>query len=165
MLLGSQGMAAELGHVTIQPEGPMCSCGHRGHLEAIASGTAIARWTREQLHSGRVSSLADQPQVTAFTVAQAAHKGDELSLEAYERAGKTLGLAIVNFLHIFNPSLIIFGGGVSKSIDLLLPHINRMLEQEVFAPGYLDNLEITTAALGDDAGLLGALALAREAHR
>ncbi len=164
MLIGSKGMAAELGHVTILPEGPVCSCGHRGHLEAIASGTAIAHWVSQQLESGQSSSLEGQSNVTAYTIAQAAHKGDLLSLAAFQRAGETLGLAIVNFLHIFNPSLLIFGGGVSKSIDLLLPHIHKVMQAEVFAPGYLDNLEITRAALGDDAGLLGALALAREAH-
>lgn len=165
MLLGSQGMAAELGHMIIIPDGPVCSCGHLGHLEAISSGTAIAKWVREEIHKGKSSILSDEPEITAKAVAHAAKSGDPLSLKAFERAGTTLGMAIVNFLHIFNPSLIIFGGGVSKSIDLLLPHINQVLEREVFAPGYLDNLSIKTAALGDDAGLLGALALARESSQ
>lgn len=164
MLLGSKGMAAELGHVTILPDGPMCSCGHRGHLEAVASGTAIAKWVRGEIEAGQPSVLTGASEITAYAIAQAAHNGDPLSLAAFQRAGEVLGLAIVNFLHIFNPSLLIFGGGVSKSIDLLLPHIHKLMDTEAFAPGYLDNLEITTAALGDDAGLLGALALAREAH-
>jgi glucokinase len=164
MLLGSKGMAAELGHVIILPDGPMCSCGHRGHLEAVASGTSIARWVREEIEAGQPSILVGDAEISAYKVAKAAHQGDSLALAAFQRAGEILGLAIVNFLHIFNPSLLIFGGGVSKSIDLLLPHIHKVMQAEVFAPGYLDNLEITTAALGDDAGLLGALALARAAH-
>jgi len=162
MLLGARGMAAELGHVTIFPDGPVCSCGQRGHLEAISSGTAIAQWVWEETQKGQKSILAGNQKISAKKIAKAAEQGDPLALRAFERAGSTLGIAIVNFLHIFNPTLIILGGGVSKSIDLLLPHINLALENQVFAPGYLDNLEITTAILGDDAGLLGALALARE---
>jgi len=162
MLLGARGMAAELGHVTIYPDGPICSCGQPGHLEAISSGTAIAKWVRERVAGGKPSILASEETITARAVAQAARKGDALALAAFERAGQTLGIAIVNFLHIFNPTLIILGGGVSKSIDLLLPHINAALDKYIFAPGYLDNFKIVTAALGDDAGLLGALALARE---
>jgi glucokinase len=163
LLLGARGMAAELGHVTVVPGGPVCSCGQRGHLEAISSGTSIAKWVREELEKGKPSSLENRSAITARVIAEAAHQGDLLAIAAFERAGKTLGKAIVNYLHIFNPTLIIFGGGVSKSIDLLLPHINKALETEVFAPGYLDNLTLTTAALGDSAGLMGALALAREA--
>lgn len=161
LLLGARGMAAELGHITVVPNGPVCSCGKKGHLEAISSGTAIAKWVRSEIESGKKSLLSDSDHITAKSVADAARSGDMLSLEAFQRAGSTLGKAIVNFLHIFNPTLIIFGGGVSKSIDLLLPHINQALNTYVFAPGYLDDLSLTTAALGDDAGLLGALALAR----
>lgn len=161
MLLGSRGMAAELGHVTILPDGPVCSCGRRGHLEAVSSGTAIAKWICKEIKGGKESQLANEVEITAKMVAKAAKSGDTLSLAAFERAGITLGKAIVNYLHIFNPSIIIFGGGVSKSMDLLIPHIEQVLENEVFTPSYLDNLTLTTAALGDDAGLLGALALAR----
>ena len=100
--------------------------------------------------------------ITSKIVSEAANKGDPLSVKAFERAGKILGIAIVNFIHIFNPTCIIFGGGVSKSINLLIPQIVIALETDVFTPGYCDNLSLTTAALGDDAGLLGALVLARE---
>lgn len=163
LLLGARGMAAELGHVTVVPDGPLCSCGHRGHLESISSGTSIAKWVREEIRNGSMSILAGETEINARRVAEAAKSGDRLSLAAFERAGTTLGKAIANYLHIFNPSIIIFGGGVSKSIDLLLPHIHQALDTNVFAPGYLDDLTLTTAALGDDAGLLGALALARTA--
>jgi glucokinase len=164
LLLGNRGMAAELGHVTIVPDGPICSCGKRGHLEAFSSGTAIAKWVTEQLRNGRNSTIEVKGEITAQDVAIAANTGDPLALAAFERAGKILGIAIVNFLHIFNPARIIFGGGVSKSFDLLLPHINKALKKDVFAPGYLEGLTLTTVALGDDSGLLGALALAREAQ-
>ncbi len=162
MLLGAKGMAAELGHVTIYPNGPKCSCGQRGHLEAVASGTAIANWVKQEIEKGVPSSIPPGKKINAKNIAKAAEAGDALALSAFERAGKTFGIAIVNFLHIFNPTLIILGGGVSKSIDLLMPHIQVALNEQVFAPGYLDEFEIVMAQLGDDAGLLGALALARE---
>ncbi len=162
LLLGVRGMAAELGHVTILPGGPVCSCGKRGHLEAIASGTAIAKWTKEQIQQGSESILKSVKNIDAKKVAEAAYSKDPLALSAFARAGEALGIAIVNFLVIFNPSCIIFGGGVSKSIDLLLPHITLALETEIFEPSYCKDLTLKTAALGDDAGLLGALVLARE---
>jgi glucokinase len=161
LLLGARGMAAELGHVKIMPDGPICSCGKTGHLEAISSGTSIAKWTLDQIKNGKVSKLGDHKEITAKMVAEAAKAGDQLALHAFRRAGKALGLAIVNFLHIFNPTIIIFGGGVSKSIDLLLPYIETAMKIDAFSPGYTKDLVLTTAALGDDAGLLGALALAR----
>jgi glucokinase len=127
-------------------------------------GFFIAKWVTEQLRNGRNSTIEVKGEITAQDVAIAANTGDPLALAAFERAGKILGIAIVNFLHIFNPARIIFGGGVSKSFDLLLPHINKALKKDVFAPGYLEGLTLTTVALGDDSGLLGALALAREAQ-
>jgi glucokinase len=162
LLIGSRGMGAELGHITVVPGGSLCGCGHRGHLEAYSSGTAIANWVKEEFAKGVESSLTSAENIDAKTIAEAAREGDELAIAAYERAGRTLGLAMTDFLHIFNPTIIILGGGVSKSIDLLLRYIESTMENHIFAPGYLDDLEITTAALGDDAGLLGALALARD---
>jgi len=162
LLLGARGMAAELGHVIIFPGGPKCSCGKRGHLEAIASGTAIARWTSDQIRQGQNSTLKGFQDIDARIIAEAANNGDSLALSAFERAGEALGIALVNFLVIFNPSCIIFGGGVSKSIDLLLPHIRKILETQIFESSYYQDLILETAALGDDAGLLGALVLARE---
>ena len=163
LLLGSKGMAAELGHVIIFPDGPICSCGKRGHLEAVASGTAIAKWTREQIEQGENSTLISLHNFNAKNIAEEAYRGDALALSAFRRAGEALGIAIINFLVIFNPTCIIFGGGVSKSIDLLLPHIKVALETKIFEQSYCQDLRIKTAALGDDAGLLGALVLAREA--
>jgi glucokinase len=160
LLLGHQGLAAEIGHVTVLPDGPMCGCGHRGHVEAIASGPAIARWFEEQLDDGASSSLSDQRPVTAKMIGLAAKEGDPLSIKAITRAGEYLGLALTGLVHIFNPTIIILGGGVSRTGQLLLGPLRRMMEREILSPQYLEVLEITTAALGDDAGLAGALALA-----
>jgi glucokinase len=155
-------MAAELGHMTVFPGGPLCSCGKRGHLESIASGTAIAKWVKSEIDAGVDTTLSTLEKIDARAVSKAAYQGDTLALSAFARAGEALGIAIVNFLVIFNPTCIIFGGGVSKSLDLLLPHIETALETQIFEPSYLDNLSLKTAALGDDTGLLGALVLARE---
>jgi glucokinase len=161
LLLGYQGLGAELGHVTILPGGPLCSCGQRGHLEAISSGTGIAAYVAEQLAVGRESILQDNPNTKA--ISQAAIKGDKLAIEAFERAGYYLGLAVANYLMIFNPSIVIFGGGVSQTGDLLLDPVRKVVRESVLSEHYLQDLVLTQAALGDDAGLYGALALARGA--
>ncbi len=160
LLLGARGLAGELGHIPILPDGPVCGCGQAGHLEALASGPAIAEYVKEKLRQGAVSSLQPDPKITAADIGEAALAGDVLAMEAYLRAGKFIGQALAGFLHIFNPSVVIFGGGVSFSGSLLLDPVRESLEKYVMDPGYLEGLTITTAELGDDAGLYGALALA-----
>jgi glucokinase len=161
LLQGFRGMAAELGHITVDPNGPICSCGYRGHIEAFSSGPAIARYVAEQMEAGKASSLLETPRPNAVQVAEAARDGDALAIEAFERAGHYLGIAVANYLAIFDPSIVIFGGGASQAGDLLFLPFQASLKKNVFHPHYLDELIITKAALGDDAGLLGALALAR----
>jgi len=161
LLLGTMGLAAEMGHITVLPDGPLCGCGQRGHLEAVASGTAIARWFEQELAHGKPSLLAGTKNLTAKEIAQAAQSGDGLAIAALERAGQFLGRALADFLHIFNPSLIIMGGGVSKSGDLLFLPMKKALQEHVMSPQYLHGLEIVPASLGDEAGLVGALAFAR----
>ena len=161
LLLGYKGLAAELGHITALPEGPLCSCGQRGHIEALASGPAIAHYVNERLAAGDSSILIPDPRLSARQVAEAANKGDRLAIQAFERAGHILGRALADYLHIFNPSIVIFGGGVSQSSGLLFEPMKASLRQYIMDPGYLENLVITTARLGDNAGLLGALAYAQ----
>jgi len=160
LIEGSGGMAAELGHVTVLPGGPICSCGVPGHLEAVASGTAIARYVTEQVASGRKSILGSRTNLSAREVAEAAKKDDDLAKEAFTRAGGFIGQAVAEFLHIFNPSIVIFGGGVSQSGRLILDPIDESMKRNIMDKSYLDGLQIATAKLGDDAGLLGALAQA-----
>lgn len=162
LLEGSAGLGAELGHVAVKAddEGPACSCSQHGHLEALSSGTGIAKYVEWRLQSPEtVSSLRSSAKRNAVAIAEAARAGDPLALEAYERAGHYLGVGVASFLHIFNPSIVILGGGVSQSHDLFWKPFDVSLRASVFNPAYLKNLVVTTAALGDDAGLLGALAL------
>lgn len=161
LLQGHHGLAAELGHVTLDPgpSAPLCGCGFRGHLEAFSSGTGIEHYVAERLAAGRKSTLTGRP--SAQAIAESAEKGDELAREAYARAGEYLGIGVANYLHIFDPSIVILGGGVSMSGALLFEPFEASLRKRVFHPRYLEGLVIAKAELGDDAGLLGALALAR----
>jgi glucokinase len=163
LLLGQRGLAAELGHLTVLPEGPMCGCGHRGHLEALASGPAIARYAAEQLAIGVPSILKKDPPPTAYDISIAAQAGDALAKEAFAYAGHYLGIGVANLLHTFNPSIIVLGGGVSHSGALLIDPMKASLDRNVLSPEYTRDLAIVTAELGDDAGLVGALALAHTA--
>ncbi len=161
LLQGFRGMGAELGHILIDPDGPLCGCGQRGHIESFSSGPSIARYVKEQIKAGQKSSLQEQPNLSAAQIADAARAGDPLGISAFERAGYYLGIAVANYLAIFDPSIVIFGGGVSQVGDYLFKPFEESLRKHTFHPHYLDDLVITRAALGDDAGLLGALALAR----
>lgn len=161
LLHGHHGLAAELGHVTIQADdGALCGCGKRGHLEAFSSGTGIERYVAEQLAAGRASLLDPRKKNSAREISDAARQGDALSAEAYQIAGKYLGVGVASFLHVFDPSIVIFGGGVSQSGTLLFDAFEASLKERVVHPKYLEGLAIAAAELGDDAGLLGARALA-----
>ncbi len=160
LLQGYHGLAAELGHCIIDANGPICSCGYYGHLESFSSGPAIVRYVLAELDSGAGSSLKREAGLTAREIAEAAKKGDALAIGAYQRAAEYLGIGVASLLHTFDPSIVIFGGGVSRVGPLLFDPFNLSLKKHVFYPRYLEGLTITTAALGDDAGLLGARALA-----
>lgn len=166
LLQGYHGLAAELGHIIIDPNGPLCSCGYKGHLESFSSGTAIVKYVLGELEAGSKSSLhrpdpgKQDLNLTARDVAEAAQKGDALAIKAYARAGEYLGIGVASFLHAFDPSIVIFGGGVSQVGNLLFDSFHVSLKNHVFHPRYLAGLVITKAELGDEAGLLGARALA-----
>ncbi|GAB4524466.1 MAG: ROK family protein [Anaerolineales bacterium] len=162
LLHGAHGLAGELGHLTIQPNGPKCSCGQPGHLEAVASGTAIAHKVRTALENGAPSSLSLNPPPSTKEIAQAALAGDPLAQEVLAEAGYNIGVALADYLHIFNPTCLVIGGGVSQSGALLLTPLRQALKAHIMSPAYLQDLTVSLAALGDNAGLMGALALAEQ---
>jgi glucokinase len=164
LLLGARGLAGELGHVTVMVNGPMCGCGQAGHLEALASGTAMLHWVEEQLSRGALTSLPKDEPVNGKMISQAAEMGDELAVQALARCGTYMGIALASHLHIFNPTAIVIGGGVSYSRDFLFAPLRRALETHVMTPQYLENLTIVPALFGDEAGLVGALTLARDQY-
>lgn len=159
LIIGSRGLASEIGHITVDPNGPLCGCGKRGHLEAIASGTGITNFVKEQLSQGASSTLTLSDTLNAKKIADAAISGDTLASRAIELSGNALGSAIASFAHTFNPKIIIIGGGVSFIGDPLFSAIHRSLNRSVMDPIYLKDLTITRASLGDNAGLMGAVVL------
>jgi glucokinase len=164
LLLGAQGFAAEVGHQTIEAHGPRCNCGNIGCLEALAAGPAIARRARQLIRTGIGMGIADLAggdldRITAKEVNQAAQAGDPIAIEIFRQAGFYIGVGIVNLLHVFNPSLIIIGGSVAKAGDLLFEPIRATVRERAMASYYWENTPIVPATLGDDVGLLGAVAL------
>ena len=181
LLTGMIGTAAELGHMTIDLHGPRCSCGNIGCLESLASGTAIARRANEQIALGESGgdalvdfalkervreARADTPydsqslattatHLNAFMVAQAAARGIPLAREIIKSAAEALGVGLVNIIHIFNPEIIILGGGVTQIGEPLLGPAKRIVEERAL-PASRQGVRIVMAYLGNDAGLIGA---------
>ncbi len=166
LLTGRRGLAAELGHMTILSNGPPCGCGIPGHIEAAAAGPAIARNARSRLEAGEESSLTKKfkagQELTAVEIAAAAKDGDPLSLDILEQAGRLIGHHMANLAHAFDPELFVLGGGLTTIGELFLQPIRESLEQHVMDPAYLQDLQVLPAALGDDAGLIGAMVLAAQ---
>ncbi len=163
LLLGTRGLAAEVGHMTIEVDGPRCPCGNIGCLEVLANGAAIARYAREAIQQGRQTAIADLAhgdlgQVTARVVNEAAQQGDAVAIELYRRAGFYVGIGIVNLMHMFNPAMFVLGGGVTHAGDFLFGPIRATVKERAMHDYWVE-VPIVPAALGDDVGLLGALAL------
>ena len=162
LLIGPYGFAGEIGHMTVVYQGVDCSCGQKGHLESYSSGPSITTWFKSQLDEKTLREQFPNGELNAKSISMAAKNGNPLAIAAFERAGLYIGLAIADLLHLFNTSLVIIGGGVSRAGDLLFNPIRKSVEDHVISDVYVDNLEIVPAKLGDDSGLLGALVLSRE---
>jgi glucokinase len=163
LLLGSRGLAAELGHVTADVNSDTCLCGNVGCIEWLASGTGIVRQAIKRIESGETSQIAglangDLLSVNVELIRQAAEHGDRLANSVLDQAFRSLGLTVTSMLHTFNPSIVVIGGGVSNLGDRLFGSIRAVVEQHVMDSRYL--CPIVPAQLGGDVGLLGALALA-----
>jgi glucokinase len=169
LLEGRRGAAGEVGHVVVEPGGPECSCGGRGHLEALASGTAIARQAREALSSGEDTILGklsggDSGRVTAELAHEAALAGDPLCRGLLGAAGRCVGHALVGLVHLFNPEVIVLGGGVTGAGELFWGPLRETLWGGLI-PTFAEGLKLEKSALGDHAGLYGAAELALRAVR
>lgn len=166
LMLGKRGLAAELGHMDAHGQAGVCGCGQDGHLEAVASGPAIARLAQRRLQAGEPSSLRSMPgapeAITAHDVGRAALQGDALARSVLEQSGELIGRHLASLVHAFNPEVIVLGGGVSLIGPLLSDPIERALRAHIMHPAYLEGLRLAPAELGDEAGLIGAMILARE---
>jgi len=155
---GATGTAGEIGHVTIQENGPLCTCGNYGCLEAMAGGQAIARKAREAIEKGRRTQLSsiEAKKILAIDVAQAAQRGDLVAQQIITEAGTYLGIAIASLINVFNPSMVVIGGGVSQLGDLLLEPIRKTVVQRSLHSA-AKVVRITSAVLGRRASSMGAV--------
>lgn len=156
--------AGEIGHVTVFPDGPECHCGNRGCLEAVASGTAVAREARKLIAHGAgraVLSLAGgKPEaVTAKTVGLAAAQGDAEALKLLDSAARWLGVGVAAVLNLLNPEMVVLGGGMMKSASLFWDTLDNEVRRRAL-PSALGAARLVTAVLGGRSGLLGAVAYA-----
>ncbi|MBI2953710.1 MAG: ROK family protein [Chloroflexi bacterium] len=164
LLLGKNGGAGEVGHMTIDMDGPRCACGNVGCLEAMASGTAIARQASERLRAGVKSSILDEvggdlSLVTGMVVVQEAEKGDRLATEIITTAATAVGVGMVNLVNLFDPEVIAIGGGISNAGPLLFDPVRQIVNERAMGIAK-EGLRIVPTVLGDDVGLLGAVPVA-----
>ncbi|MFC3773581.1 ROK family protein [Paenibacillus sp. GCM10012303] len=158
---GSSYSAGELGHTTVDLNGPHCSCGNYGCLQALVSGPAIAESVQNEIALGRKSALlppvpSDLASITGEHVYEAALQGDVLALEAFGKAGRLLGISLTNMIHTLNPQKIILGGGVAQAGDLLTGPLNETVRSRALESS-VTSLVIETSRLGDRATAIGAV--------
>jgi glucokinase-like ROK family protein len=155
---GTTGAAGEIGHLTIDENGPLCSCGNRGCLEAFAGGNAIAKQGQLLVKSGKRTLLSELPleKITAHEVAEAARRGDLHAQEILRRAGTFIGIAIAGLINLFNPSIVIIGGGVAQIGDILTTPIRQAVRERAMHASE-QSVRITTGMLGRRSLLIGAI--------
>lgn len=158
---GVSSNAGEVGHATINFDGPKCNCGSYGCFETYASGTAVGRFAREALEKGEESIMRDMApvgEIKAEHVFEAARQRDKLALRLVELEGYYLGIGIANILAFYNPEMIAIGGGVGGQLDMYYDSMYESLKKRALGPS-LNDCRIVKAELGADLGLIGAAAL------
>ncbi len=163
LLVGTLGFAGEVGHMTVVENGPLCGCGRRGCLEALASGTAIGRKGREIARLGVQTSIRDLvdgdiDRIDAVVVSKADAAGDPWAREILDEAIRYLSIGLGNLVTVFNPDRIVIGGGVSNIGDRLFDPLKRMILTRGIRESAA-HVQILRAKLGGDVGILGAICL------
>ena len=156
---GNTSNALEIGHMTVDAHGPRCNCGNIGCLEAISSGTAIGKKGREAAATKVETSLKNYDNITSYEVFKEAKNGDAVAKEIVDNAMNYLGIGVANAITIFDPEMVIIGGGVSKVGDILFDTVRKVVNKRCFK-SLADACKIVPAGLGTDAGVVGAVALA-----
>ncbi|MGA2402248.1 MAG: ROK family protein [Syntrophobacteraceae bacterium] len=166
VLEGCSNTAGEIGHITVDLSGPLCTCGNRGCMEALAGGWAIARRTRESVEAdpvtgGTILRMAGGrvEDITAKTLAQAFHAGDALAGEIIKEVTDALAAGIAALVNALNPCQIILGGGVIEGMPELVSHIDKGVRRRALSAA-TGRLAVCASKLGNDAGIIGAAALA-----
>ena len=161
---GAIGMAGEVGHMTIDDNGPRCNCGNKGCWETLASGSALAREAKHQIQKGVPTSILDYTgrdvqKVTAEIIQTAAEHGDALAKELIARASYYLGIGLANLINLFNPELIVIGGGLSNMGGMLLSPAFKVAGDRAYEEAYRA-VRFALAELGVNSGVVGAAAFA-----
>lgn len=155
---GINGMAGEIGHVCVEPNGHPCGCGSIGCIEQYASATAIVRITKEWFHDYPDTDLDENEELTSEMVYKAGVEGDRLALAVFNRVGFCLGITLAGLINVFNPDMIVIGGGVAAGWELFSGTLKQTIMERAFRlPA--EHAKIVRATLGDDAGILGAASL------
>jgi glucokinase len=167
LMRGATGAGAELGHMTVDEDGPACpsDCPNHGCLEAMASGTALGREAlrvaESAPESGLGRALAAGREITGALVTELAHDGDRASCDVVALVGERLGVGIASLVNIFNPEVIVIGGGVVAAGDLLLEPARRVMLKRALSPSK-DVVRVVPARFGAESGMLGAAMLAMD---
>lgn len=163
LMLGPGEGFAEVGHMTVEPEGRPCACGNHGCWEALAGRDAIIDRAVRALQTGRPSIIGDlsgfdTANVTPALIAKAANDGDEIAREVLEETGMWVGIGVANLIQLYNPEVFIIGGGIAQAGDLLMSTIQRTVNWRAnMVPG--ESCTVVPASLGDDAGIFGGAVL------
>ena len=168
LVRGAAGFAAEIGHISIVPDGRPCGCGLRGCLERYASGTALGvnGWELAKFrpaYAARIIELSggDQNKISGKAVTAAAREGDPAALECYERLGDALGQGLADLAAVLDPEVIVLTGGLTEAGDILLTPVTKAFGQYLTARTRRPQIPVLISASGQDAGLVGAADLAR----
>jgi glucokinase-like ROK family protein len=172
---GATYSAGEIGHTTVEMDGPRCTCGNYGCLQSLVSGPALVRQAVQRLEAGERSLIRelcgeDPEAITGEMIAQAARQGDPLAIDLFRRVGRYLGIGLANLINTLNPRKIILGGGVTNAADLFLEETRRTIhERAMDTPANAVSIVITN--LGEYASAIGAVTIvldglfAPQAHR
>ncbi|HEX4491369.1 MAG TPA: ROK family protein [Acidimicrobiia bacterium] len=166
---GAHGFAAELGHFTVDRDGPICACGERGHWESFASGSALGRIARERIEGGGGAAIlaaagGDHHAVNGHHVGAAAAAGDADALGVLDEYADNVALGLSGLANILDPEIIVIGGGLVTLGDLLFEPVRAAFLRHIEAPEHRPKVPIVPTALGERAGAIGAAALAADAH-
>ena len=166
---GAIGAAGEVGHMTVDDDGPICNCGNRGCWETLASGTALAREARHRIEEGVRTSIleyadGDVEKVNPQVINSAARQGDSLAKELIGRTGYYVGVGLANLVNIFNPELIVIGGGLSNIGDMLFEPAFKVAGERAYREAF-QAVRFASAELGRNSGVLGAAAFALQEMR
>jgi glucokinase len=163
LVRGANGFAGEPGHMVVDPNGPPCVCGRRGCWERYASGSGLARLAREAATGGRLARVValagDAEAVRGEHVQFAAREGDHEALVVIDQWAWWVALGLVNLTNLLDPEIVVMGGGLVGAVDLVLAPVRRHFADLLYAPGHRRHPRIEMAALGEQAGAIGAALL------